>query len=83
MITILSKAEESTSPSTETTEKEYTATVKCTVTNFTVAERNYTIKQNNTIINASLIYNIICISINNATEFQTKDVQTDIKELFS
>ena len=58
----------STSPSAGTTE-EYTATVKCTVTNFDVKERSYIIKKNNTIIEAPLIYNIQCTSINNGTQF--------------
>ena len=62
-----SEGEVSSSPSTEITE-EYTATINCTVTNFAVTQRNYAIKQNNTIINASLIYNIEC-KANNETSF--------------
>ena len=62
-----SEGEVSSSPSTETTE-EYTATINCTVTNFAVTQRNYAIKQNNTIINASLIYNIEC-KANDETSF--------------
>ena len=66
-ITVPSEGEVSSSSSTETTE-EYTATINCTVTNFAVTQRNYAIKQNNTIINASLIYNIEC-KANDETSF--------------
>ena len=65
---IPSEGEVSPSPSTETTE-EYTATINCTVKDFIVTEHSYTINKNNTHINASLIYNIQCISINNGTQF--------------
>ena len=66
-ITVLSEGKVSSSPSTETTE-EYTATINCIVTNFAVTQRNYAIKQNNTTINASLIYNIEC-KANDETSF--------------
>lgn len=57
-ITVPSESEEPSLPA-ETTE-EYTATINCTVKDFAVTQHNYTIKQNNTLISAPLIYNIEC-----------------------
>ena len=54
---------------TETTET-YAAIINCTVVDFDIIERNYAIKQNNTIINATLIYNIKCKASKNKISFE-------------
>ncbi len=63
-----SESEVPPSSSTETTE-EYTVTINCTVKDFKVTQHSYTIKQNNTIINTTLIYNIECKANDDKTSF--------------
>ena len=69
MITVPSEAEDGLESSSTGTTEEYTATVICIVTDFDDTKSSSIIKKNNTIIEAPLIYNIQCASINNGTQF--------------
>ena len=71
-----SEGEVPISPSTGTTET-YTVIINCTVVDFAVTKHSCTIKQNNTIIDVTLIYNIKC-KANDETSFTCTVVITTV-----